>query len=98
MTEAATKPIATIRERQKYKTLKLPNSNTGVIEKVRVTAGKETVRTAFCFLHKKHTSKYAGANQNGWVFHCPGVADYRPEPEDSTVEPGHYFIAQEPKR
>lgn len=97
MTEAPAKPIATIRERTKWKTLNLPNATTGLIEKQRVSAGKETVRESFCFLHNKKTNRFAGVNESGWVFFCG--AELKPNEEGHLDEPaGHYFISQAPEQ
>ena len=91
-----TKPQATERKRERYKTLLLPNKDGTKPVKMRVHTQTDIVRTAFCFKHRVHSTNFVGVNEHGWVFGCSGP----PHKEDS-VDPkgstppseGHYFIA-----
>lgn len=89
------KPVAIVKERDVWQWQKKPNIN-GRMEKVKLPKGKETVRTAFCFLHRKHSKMFVGPNESGWVFFCAGLKPLNPDGTSNPEHPGHYFIASPP--
>lgn len=95
-----TPPIATIRVREMWRNKNLPNKE-GRMIKTRVFVGKETVREAFCYTHKKTSSLYVGANEHGWVFGCTHKDKTQNQSADVGLytqeqKVGHYFIATPP--
>lgn len=75
------KPIAKVKEVQKWKTIKRA-SVIGLMQKVRVPVGTETVRSAYCSQHSRTSHTMSGVNEHGWVFWCAAYP--------------HYFIASAP--
>jgi hypothetical protein len=52
---------------------------------VKVTVGRETVRSATCGVHQKPTSAFDGVTSEGWVFVCAG---------NGSPESRHTFAAE----
>ena len=70
--EKKVRPVAEVRERQKWRTTANIDRTTGKPQ--RVTAGTETVRIGHCPENHdgkwQQSSRFEGVNEAGWIFWC----------------------------